>query len=1025
MTITMSELRERVSRQFPNVEQVSNSVVRFTRNAGDRPFAVYYLDIADELPETTEVLTRYQDRVIGNRNFDGRKSLQWSNYLYFLRSQECLGNDKARQAKELIENDRTYARKFVIAESDLDAVLAPHTVAPTEVGQEENVLSIWIDLLTEANLDRAILSDDDLPARLAKIEADSGEDRKASRPPRARSVEPAQFLSSLELRRYRHFPLRRSFNFGTVNLIFGPNASGKTSLLEAIELFFCGRNKRNPDHRLTYELVAVLADGWTQRATSNRHAKEFRDRNLAWYGQSEIKTNYLYRSFAQFNFLDTDAAASLSESTAHIEDDLSKLLVGPDASKIWRDIERVGDAVSARLRDLRPLETQMKTELSRVEKQLTDSASERVQFDSIRARLAQMAARHNWAFDEDAGESAIANFVGFLTELDSLARQAVEIEWAGAPVTHAGLVNYRYAVTGKISEAEPKLARLDKLRKEHDRLGILIARAKEAFECATQLRRFLDAGVADRNSQRRNTENQIATLSSQLASLDPENLQVLSVFDPTAGVAEAEQAAIAKRAGAETNFTATKNEHAQFAKMRDESVNLAQQLRQIANAILERSENRDECPLCHTRFEPGDLARHISMGLDEHLESLGQALLSRLRQEESVLNDARRVESALTWLREFCERANLNTEMTVGAAITHIEDVKDKLAAAGDRLDTLNKEIEELEDAGLSFAALDATLLQLSELGFPLADKSREMAEQLLSTINERASTLVKNREELATEMDDLETWLQGHLNVAGGIKELQRSLFELKERLATTQSILERLDELLVPFPWPDDRAFSELVVASESLRKVALEAHAALAQERHTNALQSELSKRKEELKGQLGTVRQRIERFRNAQTILNKIRKQYSLSTAMQSTLQLNRAAIESIFSSIHAPAEFSGLGSTLATLVRKSDNSVAKLSEISTGQRAAFGLSVFLAQNIQLTVAPPVVLIDDPIAHVDDLNSLSFLDYLREIAIMGRRQIFFSTANDKLATLFERKFDFLGREDFRRFNLARES
>jgi hypothetical protein len=61
---------------------------------------------------------------------------------------------------------------------------------------------------------------------------------------------------------------------------------------------------------------------------------------------------------------------------------------------------------------------------------------------------------------------------------------------------------------------------------------------------------------------------------------------------------------------------------------------------------------------------------------------------------------------------------------------------------------------------------------------------------------------------------------------------------------------------------------------------------------------------------------------------------------------------------------------------------------------------------------------------PAAHVDDLNVLSFLNYLREVALTGSRQIFFATANDKLATLFERKFDFLGPKGFRRFNLSRE-
>jgi ABC-type lipoprotein export system ATPase subunit len=142
-------------------------------------------------------------------------------------------------------------------------------------------------------------------------------------------------------------------------------------------------------------------------------------------------------------------------------------------------------------------------------------------------------------------------------------------------------------------------------------------------------------------------------------------------------------------------------------------------------------------------------------------------------------------------------------------------------------------------------------------------------------------------------------------------------------------------------------------------------------------------------------------------------------------MEAALRQNRAAIEMIFSRIHSPSEFRGLGANWTTLVRKVDGHDAQLSEISTGQRAAFALSIFLAQNAQLRVAPPVVLIDDPIAHVDDLNALSFLDYLREIAIAGRRQIYFATANDKLATLFERKFDFLGADGFRRIDLKREA
>ncbi len=49
--------------------------------------------------------------------------------------------------------------------------------------------------------------------------------------------------------------------------------------------------------------------------------------------------------------------------------------------------------------------------------------------------------------------------------------------------------------------------------------------------------------------------------------------------------------------------------------------------------------------------------------------------------------------------------------------------------------------------------------------------------------------------------------------------------------------------------------------------------------------------------------------------------------------------------------------------------------AQLSEISTGQHSALALAIFLAQNSQLQSAPPVLLIDDPIAQEPTQNTPS--------------------------------------------------
>jgi exonuclease SbcC len=130
------------------------------------------------------------------------------------------------------------------------------------------------------------------------------------------------------------------------------------------------------------------------------------------------------------------------------------------------------------------------------------------------------------------------------------------------------------------------------------------------------------------------------------------------------------------------------------------------------------------------------------------------------------------------------------------------------------------------------------------------------------------------------------------------------------------------------------------------------------------------------------------------------------------------------INEIFSRIHAPNEYEYVGRGEVLLQTSASHEKRTLEQVSTGQRAAFALSVFLAMNRSATTAPPVILIDDPIAHIDDLNALSFLDYLRDLAVNSNRQIFFATADTRIASLFARKFGFLG-ESFQTIQLVRES
>ena len=486
-----------------------------------------------------------------------------------------------------------------------------------------------------------------------------------------------------------------------------------------------------------------------------------------------------------------------------------------------------------------------------------------------------------------------------------------------------------------------------------------------------------------------------------------------------------EDAAV-KRSTANAMLAKTKSEHANFSKLRDQSLNLAQQLRETASRILQASPKPDECPLCHTQFGPDELVKHINKDVDERLETLGRTILTQLRERENKLRDATADEAASGWLKTFCEKAGLSADISVRSALGALGNAKRSFTDAQVRLVTLNKELLALESQGISVTKWEDILGRLRDLEYPIAEFSQEAVDQLITLISKDLANSIHSKTAERKQIDELQKSLQAILvSVESSVQGLKSALSQLKERYATTESLRGKLLSFSSSLPWPGKMPLAELAVETASVRKVAAELQSALGREKQAKATYSESIKRKEQLVSQHSKLSQRIKRLTEARTTFETIRNKHSLESAMESALNQNHAGIEAIFSRIHSPADFRGLGSNLTTLIRKVDGKEARLSQISTGQRAAFALSIFLAQNAQLKVAPPVILIDDPIAHVDDLNSLSFLDYLREVVLTGRRQVFFATANDKLATLFERKFDFLGNNGFRRFDLTRNT
>jgi len=1026
MTLSLAQLRDHIATKFPKVEIINNSTLRFMKEQKGSPYAVYYFDITQDLPRSKEALAKYMDQVIGSHYFKDKKSLQWSNYLYFITQSDKLLGDEDHKVKELIERDRNYARKFVIHIEEIDSILVPPVVVSQSATPHANVLSVWSELLTKVGLERVIFTDVDMPTRMRLIESSQAAPTSKVKTTNLSSITKSEtFLRSLQLNKFRDCPHQKSFTFGTVNLIFGANGSGKTSLLEAIELYYCGKNKRNPKTKFPYQITAGFEDGKSEIVTGRRQLQVFRDRNLMWYGQPETNTQNLYRSFSQFNFFNTDAAVSLADSVTRIEDDLSKLLVGPDASKAWRDIEKVTEAVLGKVRDLTLLETQIHEELSVLNKQIKASSEIPQESDSIHARLKEMINRIGWNYGK-ADKEISADLIEVLSEFISVLHQAANLSWTKSPVSINAIDEYCRNARIVSEQVKRNLIQLGQIQNAQKQILDLINRGREAIELAKEAKRIIESGIISRLANCNKQQDLIASYSKKLGGIDTESLRKLYPDYLNMSLDACRDEAFVRSSSAKTSLADTMAEYKEFCKLRDQSLNLIQELKQIADRIIHNSLKPDECPLCHTNFEQGELSNRINAN-DDPLSLIGKKLLDRIQGQELALNEAKSFDAVLVSLIKFCERTKLSQDLSIRSILAEIAKTKKLLSEAQDKLSLINSEIFTLESQGFSAKRAEDLSILLQELGYPVSDFSLEDIDRLILDISESLPNLSDDFASKRIAIEQLKLEMSESLKTTGSDgSEFKNMQSQLEERLVSTESILEKLRHFTASdFPWPSDRSIAELTVEAELIRKVTTDMKLALGKETQAKDIFTKSINRRDILQKKLEHLQLRLDRYKQAKDTFKNIMSKHSLQSAMDLTLQENRDCIETIFKSIHSPVEFRGLGRKWSTLVRKQDGGEVELSEISTGQRAAFALSIFLAQNIQLKGAPPLILIDDPIAHVDDLNSLSFLDYLREIVLKGKRQIFFSTADDKLAALFQRKFDFLGSEEFRRINLVRES
>jgi len=237
-----------------------------------------------------------------------------------------------------------------------------------------------------------------------------------------------------------------------------------------------------------------------------------------------------------------------------------------------------------------------------------------------------------------------------------------------------------------------------------------------------------------------------------------------------------------------------------------------------------------------------------------------------------------------------------------------------------------------------------------------------------------------------------------------------------LSEQIFSLQQVISVFDQIKLYITIDGN---SNLISISENINKVrsSFEIYKKAYQDaKQYNRAIEILSTDMERCSKEIDILKPKKERAETASTILNAILTENNKNIFLSDYINHNRREIVDIFKLIHTPKEFDDIRFDTGKILLFSGNESRSLTEISTGQRSALALSIFMSLNKKLDKGPNIILFDDPVAYIDDLNILSFFDYLRELVLTTKRQIFFVTANQDLAFLFKKKFEFLGENNF---------
>lgn len=1001
-------------KNFDKVEQIA----KIEHNFGSTLISKYFIDLKADYNDID--IKEYQEKFISKDYFDTDGNAQWNYYLIFVR--ENFDTD----TKRAIEKDESYARKFVFTSEELKNYLR---YQQSDVEKDEDVVSRWKQQLMAVDL-QEVFSDEPYNQAVPRFVEGKSKKPDELNPIDNRPNGDEDFLLEkvrhLKLKdSYRKFPEKRDFTLGKVNLITGPNGVGKTSLMEGLELVITGNNSRNnsANNQNNCILAEYVSDDKLVSDAYTNSLGKYKARDYFWYNNPISKFNEAYRSFNRYNFYNSDSAYQLSNNpnSEELTKYLSAIALGTEFGSIRKRLigfqERLNKEQN-RISDI----------LSREEETIVNSEAQIEKLKKISnpevlfKQFIEDAKSIKWqkplpVNPEDKTELFEKDYKTLLSYLNAIVHSKV--------VSHSNALDRLKILEELKKDLEQKEKEKNTFRKEHKILELRLKELKSNKELINRALKYLESPNNFRIESIKDEINKLEQDITRFDSFDSniKKLNLAEISKSQKNIIQLTRDNEQTREEKENKKVELQSQLKTLKSTVDKLKSVIAEIRYYGKEFVEvKGDETDACPLCETPQTKSQLLQKVEKIYDEEdeVKKIEGYNKSIDKLEKEILEIANELKVLSSY------QNNLKNILSEEDVIKTLNDVSTILQKKREEIDTQRKQIEELETLEINLRSKGFSEDDLEDLQKRINTKFKELHftkdskkdfetsnKKLIGQIDETQEAIENNKKEIDEldskikelvgskyEVDDYDT------KITFDIKELQ-SLLELFDKIKKVVSIKPK--DFIVEIRHSVERVYEKF----KSFKSLSVKFE-------ELNLANSLIKKANEKIKIQT----EKINRVKSGLKVIDEILTKDSQENILDLFFRKNEEEIGEIFTRIHSPKEFTGLSmdSGKINLEKGLLGTATPINEISTGQRSALALSIFLALNRKLKKGPNIIIFDDPVTYTDDLNILSFLDYLRTLIINESRQLVFATASKKIAGLFEKKFNFLD-EDFKTFELSR--